>query len=401
MGASSGVSSLFTVSVVQGLVGVLLFLALLNGQRELTVLSLLVLAVTGGARLWARYSRASLHYHLVFDHRQVFPGEPVRVRLHAENAKPIPIWLEVLLPISTALQHSTGKQVLQQSAGLLWYQATDFDWELRASRRGVYSIGPLYLVTGDLFSFFSRRQRTPGVHTLVVYPRLVPLKQLPLARRDFFGVPGPASPVQDPVYILGTRDYQHGQPSKYIHWKASARHHRLQEKVFESTTQQKVLLVVDVASFTAADPADGDVQEAFEHTLEVVGSLAVRLEREGSSVGFLSDGRRHGGGTASIPIARNAHQPAAILDALARLGMDSGADLRGLLRTRLAETWGVSCVYFAYSADAGIVAVKEYFGQRNTPVKFIVCETEAASVDEETRHSMQRLDKLSLRRGMA
>ena len=84
----------------------------------------------------------------------------------------------------------------------------------------------------------------------------MPLGPLSLPRRDFFGVPGGESPVDDPVYILGTTDYQNGRPAKYIHWKASARHHRLQEKVFESTEQEKILLVVDVDQFVKAEAED-------------------------------------------------------------------------------------------------------------------------------------------------
>ena len=70
-----------------------------------------------------------------------------------------------------------------------------------------------------------------------------------LPKRDFFGVPGGESPVNDPVYILGTSDYHYGRPSKYIHWKASARYQRLQEKVFDSSEQEKVLFLIDVGEF--------------------------------------------------------------------------------------------------------------------------------------------------------
>ncbi len=67
--------------------------------------------------------------------------------------------------------------------------------------------------------------------------------------RELFGVPGVKSPVKDPVYILGTRDYQPSGPSRHIHWKASARHLKLQEKVFEPSEQEKVLLALEVGSF--------------------------------------------------------------------------------------------------------------------------------------------------------
>ncbi|MBW1691959.1 MAG: DUF58 domain-containing protein, partial [Deltaproteobacteria bacterium] len=49
--------------------------------------------------------------------------------------------------------------------------------------------------------------------------------------------------------MLGTRDYQNWRPARHIHWKASASHNRLQEKVFEPSEQEKVLLAVEVSQF--------------------------------------------------------------------------------------------------------------------------------------------------------
>ena len=165
-------------------------------------------------------------------------------------------------------------------------------------------------------------------YQIIVYPRLVPLKPFSLPRRDFFGIPGARSPVQDPVYILGTRDYQHGQPAKYIHWKASARHDRLQEKVLESTQQEKVLLVVD------ADPfAKHNAEEEFERTLEIVASLAARLDRKGHAVGLVTNCSVVGRRSAIVPMARNHQQLPTLLEVLARVQMKSQGPIIDMLAT--------------------------------------------------------------------
>ncbi len=360
---------LFTVTLIQLFVGLVLFIALLNGQRDLAVLALLVLGVVSATRLWARLSLTGLNCHLAVDKRRVFPGEKLNLRIGAENAKVLPIWLELLVPIGNLLQHSTGQRVLTKQSSLLWYQGAQFHWELVAERRGVYQIGPLYILAGDLFSFFQKHQRAKGSHSIIVYPRLVPLKSLSLSRRDFFGVPRAKSPVQDPIYILGTRDYQQGQPSKYIHWKASARHNRLQEKVFDSSVHEKVLLVVNVDSF-----ARSNAEEDYEHALETVASLAVRLDQQGHSVGLVANGAAKGRGSAIVPVARNDQQLPALLEMLARLEMKPAGDLKALLRRSLALAWGISCVYFSHAADETIFSAKEYFAQRQTPVVFVVCQ---------------------------
>jgi len=390
-GQDRGVPSLFTITLIQFFVGALLFIALLYGQRDLTVLTLLVLGVISGARLWARMSLSGIKYRLRIDKQKVFPGEKLTLKLSAENAKLLPIWLEMKVPIGSLLQRSSGERVLTKESSLLWYQRTHFEWDLTAERRGVYQIGPLHILAGDLFSFFSKHKRAEEFHSIIVYPRLVSLKSFSLPRRDFFGVPRAKSPVQDPIYILGTRDYQHGQPSKYIHWKASARHNRLQEKVFESIQQEKVLLVVNVDPFARCK-----AEEDFERTLEIVASLAVRLDQRGHSVGLVANGTVKGGGPAIVPVARNYQQLPAILELLARLQMKPDRDLKDLLRHRLALAWGISCVYFSHEEDETVFSAKEYFTQRKTPVTFFVCQPHLPAGEDrpEVQRKIYRLDDI-------
>ena len=153
-----------------------------------------------------------------------------------------------------------------QESSLWWRQKADFRWELKAQRRGVYPIGPPRITVADLLGFFPK-EREQAPLQIIVYPRIIPLVPFSVPRRDFFGVPGKKSPVKDPIYILGTRDYQHWQPAKYIHWKASARHSRLQEKVFDPSEQEKVLLVLDVTPFSRSEEAAGLRKGPGDHRL--------------------------------------------------------------------------------------------------------------------------------------
>lgn len=244
-----GIPTLFVIPFIQFAVGALLFLSLLFGRRDMTVLTILVLGMTGGTRVWAMASLRGLKCRLMISKRKMFAGETLTARVQAENGKILPLLLRLKVPLSPTLHPSPGEVVLTRETSMLWYQRFHFQWELTARRRGVHHIGPLYIFAGDPFAFFSRRERGGDAYQILVYPRLVPIKALPLPMQDFFGCPGAKSPVNDPVYILGTRDYQHGQSAKHIHWKASARHDVLQEKVFEPTKQEKVLLIVDVEQF--------------------------------------------------------------------------------------------------------------------------------------------------------
>ncbi|MBN1382314.1 MAG: DUF58 domain-containing protein [Deltaproteobacteria bacterium] len=368
---SRRVPCLFTLSLSLFFVGILFFIALLKGQRDLIILSLLVFAMTGGLKLWARFSPAGMRCTLTLDKNRAFAGDTLLFKSHAENAKFLPVRLELEVPVHASSRMFPCETPLVGHESLLWYQMTNFQWEVTAAARGVCEIGPIRMATGDLFGFFQKNSKTGEIIECLIYPRLVPLGPLSLPRRDFFGVPGGESPVDDPVYILGTADYQNGRPAKYIHWKASARHHRLQEKVFESTDQEKVLLVVEVDPFVKAG-----AENEFERTLEVVASLAVRLDRQGCAVGLLTNGITKGISPA-VSVSRSPQQLSKILEALARIKMETAEGLIHVLR-KVEIPWGTSSLYFTLEEDPATDVVKAHFKRRKMPVLVYAFEGAAA-----------------------
>jgi uncharacterized protein (DUF58 family) len=389
----SRLPTIFIVPLMQFFVGILLFVALLHSQRDLSVLALLVLGVMGGARLWSRVSLSGIKCYSMIDKGKVFPDEILTLHIRVENAKFLPVWLQMKVPVDGSLNPSSGDRTFTNESGLLWYQRAHFNRKLVAQQRGIHHVGPPYVKVGDLFGFFYReREEQEDLH-VIVYPRLVPLKPIFLPRRDFFGVPGAKSPVQDPIYILGTRDYQHWHPARYIHWKASARQNRLQEKVFEPSEQLKILLVVDVDEFKKNNAA-----EDFEHTLEAVASLAVQFDQKGYAVGFVTNGVVDGGPTI-LPIVRNPQQLPAILEVLARLKMKVEGDLVDTLHRGLQLTWGVSCVHFSYKEDMTALTTEGYFSHRKIPMVFVVCRPRSLLGDNEykVRGKVYNLDEIRIK----
>ena len=388
--------SIFLSPPIQFLIGLLLFIALLNRDRDLTILALLILGIGGGVRLWARMSLLRLSADLSVDRRKVFPGEGLSVQVQAQNRKFLPVWLRIEVPITDGLAPSEGKGMLCQAIPLLWYQRTEMKWELTARRRGVHRIGPISMVTGDLFGFFPRERRNSAGCEVLIYPRIFPMRSIHFPRRDLFGLPGERSPVKDPIFILGTRDYQNGQPSKHIHWKASARHQRLQEKVFEPSEQEKVLMALDVDSFIAHG-----AEEDFEATLEAMASLAAHLDRRGIAVGLVTNASLSGGGLGLLPIARNHQQLPAILELLARLEIQRQGDLLDLLSPALTLTWGVSCFHFSYGEVEILQKADAYFWKRRIPALFLVSRAASSSPKEAEAKipPMLSLDELGVKRG--
>lgn len=361
------VPTIFIVPLIQCFVGILLFIALLQSRRDLAVLALLVLGVTVGARLWSRISLSGIVYSSMVDKEKVFPDEVLTLQIGVENKKFLPVWLQMNVSINGSLSPLSQDNTFTNESGLWGYQRARFQWKFVARRRGIQRLGPSHIDVADPFGFFPRRRAEQANLCVIVYPRLVPLKPVSLPRRDFFGAPGAKSPVQDPVYILGTRDYQQWRPARYIHWKASARHHRLQEKVFEPSEHLKILLIIEVNQFQNNNAADD-----FEHVLETAASLAVQCAQKGYAVGFMTNGVVDGG-SAIQPIAGNPQQVPAILESLARLTMRAEEELLDTLHRGLQPAWGISCIYFGYDQDATTRAIEKYCSHRNIPMEFILC----------------------------
>jgi uncharacterized protein (DUF58 family) len=378
------------------IVAFLLFIALLYRQGNLVLLSLLVLCLVIGAKTWTRFSLSRITCIISMDKQRAFPGDILKLKTTLENAKFLPVWLRIQWPIGSALKPvDSDGAIFRQDTGLLWHQRVQLQWDLVALRRGVHRVEPPRIMSGDFLGFFEKEKRLPDPMHVVVYPRLISLKPLCLPKRNFFGVPGAKSPVQDPIYILGTRDYQPSRPARFIHWKASARHLRLQEKIFEPSQQEKVLLVMDVGSFEESKD-----KEAFEQTLEVVASMAVQLDNLGCAVGLATNGIMTDRVTSAVPMARSHRQTSVILEALARLQMVQKEKMKESMRNITDSLHQVSCVSFAYDDGKTAGEVAQYCRTHNLEATFLVCHTDSDSgmFQKKNGLTVYTLDEIRIRR---
>jgi uncharacterized protein (DUF58 family) len=367
--------TIFNALLMLFFVSLLLFIALLYRQNNLSLLTILVLAVAGGTKAWSRLSMGRIRCYSAIETWRVFPGESVTLATTVENNKWLPVWLKILWSFDNALEPVGESEInTRQEASVLWHQTVQFHQEFIALRRGVYQVGPPRIRTGDFLGFFEKEKSAGDVTQLIVYPRLVLLKPVAIRRRDLFGMPGARSPVKDPIYILGTRDYQPARPSRHIHWKASARHLRLQEKIFEPSEQAKVLLTLDVASFEKSSQP-----ECFENTLEVLASLAVRFDRMGYAVGFAANGILKGGRSAVVPLIRGHRQIPAILEALARIQAKPDGPIAQVITQFPGSQRGISCIHCCYDNGPAATDMAQFFRRRQITAALLVCRRDPNS----------------------
>lgn len=360
-------ASVFLIFFVQAFMLLCLFFALTYDVTELTLFSLIILAIGLGAYLWSRASLNRVTCKMTLNRERLFPGKSLKIGIRAINAKFLPILFKVNLFVPRAVAGSDAGQWISEESGLLWFQQTTFFREFFPNQRGVFDLGPPRVRGGDLFGFFFRHQAVKDRFEVIVYPRIVNIRSIAVPKREFFGIPGTKSPVEDPIFVFGTRDYQPGRPARGIHWKASARHNRLQEKLCEPAEQEKIFLLLDVDGFED-ERVDGD----FEKCLEVIASLVLQMDRRGIAVGFATNGNIFGGEPRIIPISRNSFQMAAILETLARVEAKNAGPVTDILSKGYIIPWGVSSIYFAWNRSNQTQAVNAFMKRRNTPIQFVL-----------------------------
>jgi hypothetical protein len=102
------VSTLLTIPLSQFLVGVLLCIALLNGERALAMLTLLLLGLVSGTKRWSKMSLSGIVWNTTITTQKGFPGEILTFNIHAKNTTFLPVWLQIGVSIDDAFRPFTN-----------------------------------------------------------------------------------------------------------------------------------------------------------------------------------------------------------------------------------------------------------------------------------------------------
>ena len=97
---------------------------------------------------------------------------------------------------------------------------------------------------------------------ILVYPRIVPVTELGLPAQHPFGDHRSSRRlVEDPMRLMGSRDYSQGDNFRFIHWKATARQQKLQTKVFEPSATRPLAIFLNMQTSPLYHwEQDGDIR---------------------------------------------------------------------------------------------------------------------------------------------
>lgn len=199
----------------------------------------------------------------------------------------------------------------------------------RCQRRGVFTLGPWELHSGDPLGFFEAVVSYPDSRSILVYPRAMVLPDLRLPRGL---APGQARAHrrtdQTTTTVATVRPYAPGDPLRAIHWRKTAQLSGVRQdgapfmvKQFDLEPSGDLWIVLDL------DPTvhtGAGAESTLEYAITLVASLATQMLAENRRVGLAAPG-------CQLPPQGGQLQLWRILEALAQASATPGYPLARLL----------------------------------------------------------------------
>jgi len=163
--------------------------------------------------------------------------------------------------------------------------------------------------------------------------------------------------------------------------------------VFEPSEFGTILLALDVGAFEK-----NMAEDAFEHTLEVIASLSIKLNESGHAVGLMTNGVMKGGGVSTVAPARSTRQLPAIMEVLARLQIMQYKPMKRIIRQAPFKQRGVSCAIFSYACGKDTDELKHILRERHIPVSTFACHSHLAPApaQQQTMTDVHSIDDIRL-----
>jgi uncharacterized protein (DUF58 family) len=247
-----------------------------------------IVYVLAGVYLWSRWATPRAFRHLQFERTftdHAFLRERIDVRLHIRNTGRLPLpWVQISESVPPEL--SSGA-VPSYAFALRGGGAARFTYQVQATRRGYYRLGPLHFRSGDLFGWQEELARSVPSY-LTVYPRIIPLSELGLLSRLPFGtIKSQQRLFEDPARPAGVRDYRSGDSLRQINWKVSAHGDNLVVRTLQPAISLETAILLNL------DLADYDRRTRYsapEWAIELAASLATYLVNQKQAVGLMTNG---------------------------------------------------------------------------------------------------------------
>lgn len=249
---------------------------------------LIMLISLGGLWLVNYVWAWSLAYNLRLEREMRFGwahvGDQLEERFTLTNLGIIPaLWVEIIDHSTVPDYRASRATGVDSNSQNRWYTKGV------CTHRGVFTLGPTTLRSGDPFGLFTVTLHYPESIPLTVTPPIVPLPTIAVASGGRAGEGRTrTNAFERTVSASGVRPYYPGDSVNWIHWPTSARHNALFVRQFDSMPSGDWWIFLDLDEQAQAGHG---FDSTAEHSIILTASLADRGLRLGRSVGLVTFGR--------------------------------------------------------------------------------------------------------------
>lgn len=335
-------------------IGVLAVLSLVTTAAVVYWFFYVTAALVGLTWFWVARSVANLRLSRTLSTKAAFAGDDVAEEFRLTNLGRLPVLMVELEDESDFPGYSASiAENLDSHQTKVWASSG------RALRRGVFTMGPMIVRTGDPFGIFSAQFDFPRTTTFVVYPKISIMPDLNVPAGHQFGSARSSSRTQQITSdAAGIRDFAPGDPMKRIHWLSTARRGQITVKEFDLEPAASVWIALDLQRSVQAGRGADTTEEM---AVKVATAVAYQQIRAGRAVGLAA----HGGQRIRLEPQKGAQQLWRILEHLAILSAQGTQPFE----TSLAELTqglgsGVSVVGISPAANTGWMAALAKLARR-------------------------------------
>lgn len=333
----------------------------LLGEPELGVAALLLLTAVVAALVWIRRGQPHVEIRRHTSPTAVHDGDHASVTLHITN-EGVP--LRQLTVTDEVAGLGTAEFATASLPRNATYRAT---YRVLCRPRGVYPIGPTGLTVSDPLGLAFLSTKAGRVDTLVVYPAVEDLTELPevLGRNMAIRAHRPEHSQRGGEDFYTLREYQQGDDLRRIHWPSSARHDRLMIRQLEIPWQARSLVILDVRAEAYSNPS------AFEAAVSGAASVIHHLMNNAFDTQVWM-----GGPTVTVSTGSGY---AVAMERLAQVKTQEGLELAAAASRLRYQGGGGMLVMATGSPDASLLGLARVLAPEYPTAAILVADNGAAS----------------------
>lgn len=264
-----------------------------------------------GLDQWDRIVSKHLRISRSFEVENCYVGDVLDLKIIAENSSRLPmsfVSMDMAMPEGV----NFGQPAEQPRIRILTHLGPRQSWAqshpVCFNKRGYYLFSNTNYLNTDYYGVAQHQGQLRDCLEMHVYPPLRPLSDLLVDMRLFNGIKEQQRwMLEDPLLVVGSRDYSVTDPMKYVHWSATAKTNRLQSKKMAFTTESSAMLVLSVQ--LTDQYWNGWNGQALELMVETAAAICHSYETAGHKYGIASNCpiTEGSGGVLSLPSSGRKH----------------------------------------------------------------------------------------------